>query len=76
MEIGEIIGIYVAYGFLTNARLGFGGTSPTFYRVKKLGKIFDKFVIGGLLFHNWGNMENLKQDSLLTIFTPNFVGVG
>jgi len=32
MEIREIIGIYVAQVVLTNAHLGSGGPSPTFYR--------------------------------------------
>ena len=31
MEIGEIIGIYVAYGVLTNTRLGFWGTLSNFF---------------------------------------------
>jgi len=59
MEIGKLLGIYIAQVVFTNARVGFCGLSPILQGTKTsiLGS-------GGLLFHN-----SVEYGKHLTIFT-------
>jgi len=66
MEIGQIIGIYVAHWFLTNTHvLVFGLPSPIFYKGQKNLNFWQHFrqhlELAAYYYKTGRNMENLKQ---------------
>ena len=64
-EIGQFIKVYVTQWVLTNERLGFWGTLPSFLqgggqKTRFSATISTTFEIGGLVLQTGSNMENLK----------------